>query len=181
MPGEQKRIRGEYRDYAEFAFGARRFLARTDQGREDYFNRLAALLFVTFAFEGFLNHVGAEVCGKLWDRVERFGPRKKAGELCKCLSLTLDPTTRPFETLFTAIERRNALVHPQYAPIHYETTASDSDAMFPPRERDHYADREFVRQAYADLLAVIQLIIKPAGLEHEWPLSLGHSFSDPAD
>ncbi len=182
MSKGRRRIYGEYRQYAEFRAGARRFLARKEASpREEYFNRLAALFFIAFAFEAFLNHIGEEVCSDWRDRVERSPTRRKALFLCERLGIAVQPESRPFVTLFRCVSRRNALAHAKYDAFDFETNSSEQDVMFPPRERHRYADRDFVEMAYEDLSAFIPLVSNAAGREDEGLEILGMSFGDPVE
>jgi hypothetical protein len=175
---DRRRISGEYRHYAEFHKGAKRFLGRKEEDpREDYFNRLAALFFVAFGFEGLLNHVGAKKHPEWWEYVERLETKNKAMLLCKHLNLrsAADPGTRPFQTLFECVRRRNDLVHSKYHPFEFETTSREPDVMFPSTERDRYADRDFVERAYADLMVAVRRIVNASDLEDEYPEILGQA------
>ncbi len=180
MSEDRRRIYGEYHEYVEFKTGARRFLARKEgDAREDYFNRLAALFFIAFAFEGFINHIGEKMDPVWSDRIERSPTRKKAMLLCDRLGIAVQTESRPLVTLIMCVFRRNALAHAKYDPFDFETNCSGPDVMFPPRDRDRYADRDFVQMAYEDLSSFIRLILDAAGLEDENPESLGESFGEP--
>ncbi len=184
MPESRRRITGEYRDYVEFKAGARRLLASGEKdARQEYYYRLACLIFVAFSFEAFINHVGAKKFSKWWAMVDRVETLQKAKLLCAHLGVVVDFGARPFQTLAECIKRRNILAHSKYDSFDEVISVPEGDHtgddMFPPRPRHQYAAREFLERANDDLQRAIEILLDAAQLENENPDSLGTSFGEP--
>lgn len=70
----------------------------------------AAAVFFAFAFEAYLNHVGAEEI-KFWDEIDRISYNDKLTVLSKQLGFTVDRSKPPFQTVKSLFDLRNALAH----------------------------------------------------------------------
>jgi len=181
----RRQISGEFRHYVEFKAGAERFLKlQTEDPRQEYHNRLAALIFLAFAFEAFVNHVGAKKYPEWWEFVERTGFQSKVKLLCFHLGVKADFGARPFQTLLDCKNRRDELAHSKYYPFDLTVTIPEgvdsANCLFPEIERDYYANREFVERTLADLNHAIKLVLDAARLENENPDSLASSFGQPS-
>ena len=73
-------------------------------------NFRAAAVFYAFAFEAYLNHVGAEEI-PFWDDIDRISYLKKLIVIEKHLKLTPDHGTPPFQVIQELFKLRNALAH----------------------------------------------------------------------
>jgi hypothetical protein len=87
-----------------------------------YFPRLAASLFLYFAFEAFLNYLGNIVVPEVWDDERTFfsrGPGGYRGTLGKLdylmdhLHIPRNRRTRPYRTIVALDRGRDALTHPR--------------------------------------------------------------------
>ena len=67
-------------------------------------------LFFAFAFEAYLNHVGAEEL-PFWDEIDRISHEKKLTVLSKHLRFTKDLSRRPLQTILELFKLRDALAH----------------------------------------------------------------------
>ncbi len=73
-------------------------------------NLQAATVFFAFAFEAYLNHVGAEEL-PFWKEIDRISYKKKLTVLSKHLGFTKDVSKPPLKTILQLFELRNALAH----------------------------------------------------------------------
>lgn len=75
-----------------------------------YFCMMAGV-FAAFTVEGYLNHLGLTRVQD-WATLERkLGPREKLLLLRQLLKLSVDESRRPFQTLHTMLQLRDALAH----------------------------------------------------------------------
>lgn len=179
-----RKVRGEYRYYVEFKAGARRFLQRSeDDPRQRYYNRLAALLFLAFSAEAFVNHIGGKKYPEWWEEVERSPFRSKLKLLCVHLGVKLELDKRPFSTILQSMTRRNLLVHSRRDVFEFTVDVpsdeTSRDYLFRPTERDRIAEPTFLKKLADDLDSTIDLILKAAHLETEDPEGLGFATSEP--
>jgi hypothetical protein len=73
-------------------------------------NLQAATVFFAFAFEAYLNHVGAEEL-PFWDEIDRISNEDKLTVLAKHLGFPKDASRRPLQTIRDLFKRRNELAH----------------------------------------------------------------------
>jgi hypothetical protein len=73
-------------------------------------NLQAATVFFAFAFEAYLNHVGAEEL-PFWEEIDRISNDDKLTVLSKHLGFTKDVSRRPLQTIRDLFKRRNELAH----------------------------------------------------------------------
>jgi hypothetical protein len=73
-------------------------------------NLQAAAVFSAFAFEAYLNHVGAEELA-FWEEIDRIPHKNKLTVLSKHLSLAVNKSARPFQTIGELFQLRDALAH----------------------------------------------------------------------
>lgn len=122
-------------------------------------NLQAATVFFAFAFEAYLNHVGAEEL-PFWDEIDRISNEDKLTVLVKQLGFTKDVSRRPLQTIRDLFKRRNELAHgrtinetltkPGQAPPSHEAVA-----FLLPWEQ---LTLEAVRRYHDDVRAVIEQI-----------------------
>ena len=91
-------------------------------------NLQAAAVFYAFAFEAYLNHVGAEEI-EIWEEIERISHTKKLRIIAKHLKLSLDQSRPPFQTLAELFGLRDILAHGRTRIIDVEYETNDE----PPR------------------------------------------------
>lgn len=94
-------------------------------------NLQAAAVFYAFAFEAYLNHVGAEEI-TFWEEIDRISYKKKLTVIAKQLNLSIDYGKQPFKVIKELFELRNALAHGRTRIIDH-TYETDS-----PPEKDFY-------------------------------------------
>lgn len=73
-------------------------------------NLQAATVFFAFAFEAYLNHVGAEELS-FWDEIDRISYKKKLTVLSKHLGFAKDASKSPLQTILELFKLRDALAH----------------------------------------------------------------------
>ena len=84
--------------------------ARENKPGALYFKMMAGV-FAAFTVEGYLNHLGQERVG-VWKNLERkLGPQEKLLLLRDMLHLSVDISSRPFQTLHDMVRLRDALAH----------------------------------------------------------------------
>jgi hypothetical protein len=135
-----------------------------DMAERHEFGRLlnlqAATVFFAFAFEAYLNHVGAEEL-PFWEKKERIPYEKKLTVLSKHLGFTKDVSKPPFKTILQLFELRNALAHGRTQKLPPIKITSESP---PPHDSVCYLlpmeqlTPEIVRHYYDDVQAATELI-----------------------
>ncbi len=63
-----------------------------------------------FTFEAYLNHCGEKLISH-WKDIERINVQKKLNIICSTISLKIDKSQRPFQTIFELIKIRDLLAH----------------------------------------------------------------------
>jgi hypothetical protein len=134
-----------------------------DRGERHELGRLlnlqAATVFFAFAFEAYLNHVGAEEL-PFWDEIDRISYKKKLTVLSKHLGFTKDVSKPPLQTILQLFELRNALAHGRTQNL----TIKKTSESLPPHDALCYLlpleqlTPETVRQYHDDVQAAIELI-----------------------
>jgi hypothetical protein len=81
---------------------------KTKEGR--LLNLQAASVFFAFAFEAYLNHVGAAEL-TFWEEIDRISYTDKLSVLAKHLGFKADKSRRPFQSIKALFDLRNALAH----------------------------------------------------------------------
>ncbi len=130
---------------------------RHEEGRLRNFQ--AATVFFAFAYEAYLNHVGAKEL-PFWDEIDRISYRKKLKVLSKHLGFTKDVSKPPLQTILQLFELRNALAHGRTKNLTITKTSQappphDAVCYILPREQ---LTPETVRQYHDDVRAAIELI-----------------------
>ena len=88
---------------------------------------LASSLFSAFAFEAFLNHIGAAVF-ESWPTIERsLSPEGKQTLICERLKLLIDKGGEPWQSIRTLLARRNSVAHGRNQALEAEQVASLAD------------------------------------------------------
>jgi hypothetical protein len=122
-------------------------------------NLQAATVFFAFAFEAYLNHVGAHELS-FWEEIDRISYRKKLTVLSKHLGFANDISRPPFRTIMKLFELRNALAHGRTQNL----TIKKTSKHLPPHDEAwrllpwEQLTPESVRQAHDDVHAAIELI-----------------------
>jgi hypothetical protein len=122
-------------------------------------NLQAATVFFAFAFEAYLNHVGAKEL-PFWDEIDRISYKKKLTVLTKHLGFTKDVSKPPLQTILQLFELRNALAHGRTQNVTIKKTSKsppppDAVCCLLPWEQ---LTPKTVRQYHDDVHAAIELI-----------------------
>ncbi len=122
-------------------------------------NLPAATVFFAFAFEAYLNHVGAEELA-FWEEIERISHTGKLAVISKHLALPVDKSARPFQTIGGLFQLRDALAHGRTetkTETKISNTKPDRDAVWRvlPREK---LTTESVRRYYCDVRSAAEQI-----------------------
>ena len=81
---------------------------------------MAALMFVAFTVEAFLNHLGSRHF-ECWGEIEKsLSPPKKLSLLCESLEIPLDHGSRPVQTVQKLFRFRNDVAHGKDVTIKHE-------------------------------------------------------------
>lgn len=90
---------------------ARHLLDRAEHEPEgSLLNLQAAVVFIAFAFEAYLNHVGQEEIA-FWEEIELISYRKKLAVITKQVGMKLDMSAQPGQTISELFKLRNNLAH----------------------------------------------------------------------
>lgn len=122
-------------------------------------NLQAATVFSAFAFEAYLNHVGAEEL-TFWEDIDRIPHKKKLTVLSKHLGFTMNKSDRPFRTISELFQLRNALAHGRTEKLTKTRTSKakpDREDLWRllPREK---LTAESVRRYHDDVMAAAEQI-----------------------
>lgn len=160
MPNFQTTYDVESKTYAAIFHTAWHLLdmaERHETGR--LLNLQAATVFFAFAFEAYLNHVGAEEL-PFWDEIDRISHWKKLAVLSKHLGFTKDTSKRPLQTILQLFELRNALAHGRTQNLKPTRTSKAR----PPRDATwrllpwEQLTPKAVRRYHDDVRAAIELV-----------------------
>jgi hypothetical protein len=122
-------------------------------------NLQAATVFFAFAFEAYLNHVGAEEL-PFWEEIDRISYKKKLAVLSKHLGFAKDVSKPPLQTIQQLFELRNALAHGRTQNLTIKKTSKTlppHDAAFCLLPLEQLTP-ETVRWYHDDVQAAIELI-----------------------
>lgn len=114
---------------------ARRALEKARENKQGalYFKMMAGV-FAAFTVEGYLNHLGQERV-RVWSKLERkLGPQEKLLLLCDMLHLSVDTSSRPFQTLRDMMRLRDALAHGKTLTVKIDCVIknpADEEARYP--------------------------------------------------
>jgi hypothetical protein len=90
---------------------AKYFLHLAEQSEEgQFFTAQSSLLFSAFTHEAFLNTLGPKILS-FWEEVEYLSPYQKLTILTATLQYKPDFAKRPYQTLKSLFEFRNAIAH----------------------------------------------------------------------
>lgn len=117
---------GHCKTYASLMHTAWHLLDRAEKDDcGSLLNLQAAIVFIAFSFEAYLNHVGEEEI-PFWSEIDRISHGKKMKVLSKHLGFVVDKSCPPFQAVEALFKMRNALAHGRTMPF-TESYVSDSD------------------------------------------------------
>jgi hypothetical protein len=132
----------------------------------------ASLIFTAFAFEAYLNHIGPGVFAS-WPEIERkLSPHEKLSLLCEQLAVTVDWSSRPWQSIKALMGYRNTVAHGRGEQLKesYKENAEHYHRRFyeiPLTDWEEYGSKENAERAREDVLKVTELIqAKTGSLDH---------------
>ena len=144
-----------------------------------YFCMMAGV-FAAFTVEGFLNHLGQARVSD-WESLERkLGPREKLLLLRQLLKLSVDESRRPYQTLRTMLQLRDALAHGKT-----QTKAFDEVVKGQPREEHLWPEPDWKKlctlasatRLVKDAEAIVRDLNTQSGSRRDPFVGLGHAWS----
>jgi hypothetical protein len=185
MPKKRKVIVTQERNvrtYAELLNASKRVLEvglREPTGSSWLF--LSSIVLTAFAFEAYMNHVGAAVLSS-WKHLERLPPLAKLDLLCEMLKVKLpsDKGERPQQTITTLFQFRNTLAHGRT-----ETIRGTPKRLDPEKVDEHFRTRllndwekliknsKFAKRARDDVNEIIKAINTALPEPREYPFTSG--------
>lgn len=140
---------------------------------------MASLVLTAFAFEAFLNHLGARLFAA-WSEMESLPPLAKLSVLCERLNVAFDKGARPYQTLTALMKFRNALAHGRTEKLSPKPTIQDADTVArsinddrPRTDWELLCSPEYAERAREDLHAVVVALHSASGIKDEHPFMLG--------
>lgn len=152
---------------------------KRDEGEGISLDIMAALVITAFAYEAYVNFIGASVI-QGW--CERASIAKKEQQVFEKLGLAFDRDSRPLKSAYELRDIRNTLGHgkPKTIPNKWEAVGTHSDlaaearaAAVPQWER--FTRPDYLIQAYDDVQSLWQEMLKAADLKVVETLSGGSS------
>ena len=111
QPAEHIRREREFIAYAEHLHTSYVLLQNgIENARGCNHQFLASIVFTAFTFEAFMNHVGGHEFVR-WSEIERSGPQKKLGEICKKLEIEANFLELPWSIIDEIFTMRNQIAH----------------------------------------------------------------------
>jgi hypothetical protein len=95
----------------------------------NYYTTMASLIFTAFTLEAYLNHLGSEKI-KFWDDIEPKRIKDKFKVLAKEFNIKIDYGCRPYQTISSLLQFRNALAHGKSKIINETKIAPADTNMF---------------------------------------------------
>jgi hypothetical protein len=134
---------------------------------------MAAMVFTYFAFEAFLNSIGPIACPNEWGRERAFfageGGDRYRGTLGKLhlladrLSIELDHSRRPYQSVLMLDQRRDAVVHGRTEKIESEIVFKDPAFLKSIDPAIYaFADEAFLQRVFDDLEEIADSIQREA-------------------
>jgi hypothetical protein len=117
----------DYRPHAEFYHAVWVHLQHVkEQHGGHYYSLLSAFMLSAFTVEAYLNYVGPKV-EKGWDDFDKASPLAKLRHVASVLSIKLDDSRQPMQSIIELFSFRNRLAHPRASHVveEYESTQDD--------------------------------------------------------
>ena len=165
------KIEREVRTFADLSNGAYILLEKSKENIEgSYYTTMASILFSAFTFEAFLNHLGSKKI-KFWDEIEIVRVLDKYTVLCKEFDINPQYGVRPYQTIKSLFQFRNAIAHGKSKILEFEDIV-DSSAKFEDYELktkwEEYCTETNAQRAREDVREIIIELSKKSG-EGEYP------------
>jgi hypothetical protein len=130
---------------------------------------MAAITMTAFAFEAYVNFVGASVLKKDW--LERDPTPKKRKTIAEALKIEWDESTRPFSTVKELQDVRSILAHgkPHRTKKDWRSVGTHDELQmelrsFVPDWKAKVISYDFLERAFEDVEAVWRLMLDKAGI-----------------
>lgn len=164
--------------YVELFTTARDSLRRAKENEErSFYPVMASLVFSAFAFEAYLNHLGAEKF-KFWGEIERVSAESKLKIIAGELKVEVEKSKRPWQTLFEVQRFRNLMAHGRTERIEGSGTVDDPEVKgsidLVEAKWEEFCREENAERALADVEEIIVLLHEAAG-EGKHPFLLASS------
>jgi len=104
-------VKCKVKTFCDLSNGAYVLLEKSKENIEgSYYTTMASILFSAFTFEAFLNHLGSKKI-KFWEEIESISVTNKYAVLCKAFGVTPQLGVRPYQTIKSLFQFRNAIAH----------------------------------------------------------------------
>ena len=106
-----------YRPHAEFFHAARVHLEHVKEQQSGfYYSLLSAFLMSAFTLEAYLNYVGP-IVEPGWDDFDKGSPLAKLRHVARVVSIQLDSSSRPMQSIIELFIFRNRMAHPRASHV----------------------------------------------------------------
>ena len=129
-----------------------------EYGRLYYY--LNSIVMISFTFEAYLNHCGENIL-EYWEDIDRVKTINKLNIILKTLSINLDKSKRPYQTIKDLIKIRNLLAHARTEIISHRLD------RFPDSEWEKRCNKKTIKKYISDVESIIKMIHKKAFKEEE--------------
>jgi len=120
IPKSKLKIEREVKTFWDLHHGANVLLEKTKENKEgSYYTTMSSLILIAFTFEAYLNHLGREKI-KHWDEIDSIRVLDKYSVLCKEFEVEITKGKRPYQTIKSLFDFRNAIAHGKSQIIIYE-------------------------------------------------------------
>lgn len=164
--------------YSDHWNAARIYLREGKENKRfSYFKFLSSILFVSFALEAFLNHVGEEVFA-CWDELEKLSPKSKMAILCEKLGIQLDYGALPWQIIPEIVGIRNKIAHGKNSLLK-KTVITDHDTYdevfqeYLVADWQKYATKNNAERALREMEKVFRVIFNKAKLKDDYLFNFG--------
>jgi len=147
-----------------------------------FYQTMGAILMSAFAFEAYLNHIGAALF-RFWPEMERLPWRAKLKIVLCHVNLEVDHGSGPYQTLSKLFEFRNAVAHGRSEvldPPERVETGDDREELRrrkPLTQWEQDCTIDFADRAHNDTEAMIRQIHAKAGRDEAELRRSGHSYA----
>jgi len=169
----------EVRTFADLNHAAWVMIKKSEENAQgSRYTDMAALLFVAFTFEAYLNHLGQERI-EFWSSIESIKVMEKYDCLCKSLGVSPNFSKRPYQTLKSLFRFRNAVAHGRTQVLKTEKLINSQDEPWshsPQTDWEEYCTGANAKRAKEDVEKVIVQLHVAAGLG-DYPFMHGGTIS----
>lgn len=131
-----------------------------------YFTLMSSILLRAFAFEAYLNDLGAKTF-EFWEEVDSIRVLDKYNLFCKHLKIDADYSRRPYQTLTELFKFRNEMAHGRSCLINVTKEVSSSEDPFdyiPKPKWKEYCNLKNAERVKKDIEKIIIQLHEQAGL-----------------